>query len=145
MDLTDPDDVKALLGGDGPDVLVHFGDRDFLERYQRYEQNLTDWKTKYPKLASVDMRYERSVVLEMSPGASVPVAGADAAEPGATAAKTPISRVSTKTPVKAKPPGVVSARTMARPPATEAPVKHLTQAFDVHAKPRTANGTRGPQ
>jgi cell division protein FtsQ len=75
VDLTDPEDVKALIPDNGSDVLVHFGDEDFLPRYQRYVQNLPDWRTRFPKLASVDMRYEREVVLEMAPGATVPIWG----------------------------------------------------------------------
>ncbi len=98
VDLTDPEDIKALLPDSGTSILVHFGDNDFLTRYQRYVQNLPDWKARYPKLASVDMRYEHDVVLEMAPGAAVPIAGEAAgpseaaATPGAAAAKKPPSK-----------------------------------------------------
>jgi hypothetical protein len=70
VDLSDPEDVRAIFsdGGAGAEVLVHFGDSRFLERYRQYEQHLAEWKTQYPRLASVDMRYERQVVLEMRPG-----------------------------------------------------------------------------
>ncbi|WP_157477557.1 cell division protein FtsQ/DivIB [Granulicella tundricola] len=77
VDLSSPEDIKALIpSGTGPDtrdILVHFGDDDFLARYQRFEQRLPEWKQQYPKLASADMRYEREVVLEMAPGNAVPV------------------------------------------------------------------------
>ena len=73
VDVTNPEDVKALVAGDGSDILVHFGDENFLERYRAFEQHLPEWRTQYPKLASADMRYERQVVLEMQPGASVPI------------------------------------------------------------------------
>lgn len=75
VDLTSPEDVKALVPVDGSAILVHFGQEDFLARYKRFEANLSGWKTQYPHLASVDMRYERQVVLEMAKGALVPVAG----------------------------------------------------------------------
>jgi cell division protein FtsQ len=95
VDLSNPEDVKAILPGAatgaedgsstgsgasagessseraadrGADVLVHFGDAKFLERYRQYEQHLAEWRAQYPKLVSVDMRYERQVVLEMQPG-----------------------------------------------------------------------------
>src|SRR6185312_9352317 len=67
VDLSNPEDVKALLPADSSDVLVHFGDRDFLERYRKFEEHLAEWKTQYPRLSSVDMRYDRQVVLEMQP------------------------------------------------------------------------------
>ncbi len=74
VDLSNPEDVKALIPDNGSDILVHFGDTDYLKRYQAYESHLGAWKAQYPKLASVDMRYERQVVLEMQPGAAVPLA-----------------------------------------------------------------------
>lgn len=75
IDLSNPEDVKALIPDRGADVLVHFGDSDFLDRYKRYEAHLEEWRTQYPKLSAVDMRYERQVVLEMQPGTGVPGAG----------------------------------------------------------------------
>jgi cell division protein FtsQ len=90
VDLSNPEDVKALIPEGSAEVLVHFGDRDFLARYQKFEQHLSEWRTQYPKLASVDMRYERQVVLEMQPGAATPAAGKEPT--GATpkpAAKSP--------------------------------------------------------
>ena len=75
VDLSNPEDVKAIIpdaGSAGADILVHFGEERFLERYRQYQDHLSEWRTQYPKLASVDMRYERQVVLEMQPGATVP-------------------------------------------------------------------------
>ncbi len=68
VDVTNPEDVKALVTSDGADILVHFGDENFLPRYQAFEKHLPEWRTQYPHLASADMRYERQVVLEMQPG-----------------------------------------------------------------------------
>ena len=84
VDLSNPEDVKALIADQGADVLVHFGDRDYLDRYRRFEAHLPEWRAQYPKLASVDMRYERQVVLEMQAGTAVPLAGQEGnrAEPG---------------------------------------------------------------
>jgi len=77
VDLSSPEDVKALVPVDGSAILVHFGQQDFLARYKRFEANLPQWKTQYPHLASVDMRYERQVVLQMAKGSAIPVAGVD--------------------------------------------------------------------
>ncbi len=80
VDLSNPEDVRALIPDTNADILVHFGDTDFLERYHKYQANLAEWRTQYPKLSSVDMRYDRQAVLEMQPGSSVPLAGAANAE-----------------------------------------------------------------
>ena len=73
VDVSNPEDVKALIPENGADVLVHFGDADYLKRYRAFEEHLPEWRTQYPKLWSVDMRYERQVVLEMQPGTTVPL------------------------------------------------------------------------
>ena len=73
VDVTNPEDVKALITDGGADILVHFGDENFLSRYQAFERHLPEWRTQYPKLASADMRYERQVVLEMQPDGNAPL------------------------------------------------------------------------
>jgi cell division protein FtsQ len=80
VDLSSPEDVKALMPDDRGEVLVHFGDTDFLDRYQKYKDHLAEWRTQYPRLAAVDMRYDRQAVLEMQPGSAVPVSGGQAAD-----------------------------------------------------------------
>jgi cell division protein FtsQ len=69
VDLSNPEDVQAMIPDHSTEILVHFGEADFLGRYQRFKQHLSEWKTLYPKLSSVDMRYDRQVVLQMPPGA----------------------------------------------------------------------------
>lgn len=71
VDLSDPEDVRALVPSEGNDLLLHLGDTDFLARWRNYQQHLAEWKAQYPRLASVDLRYERQVVLEMQKGASI--------------------------------------------------------------------------
>jgi cell division protein FtsQ len=85
VDLSNPEDVKAVIPDHSSEVLVHFGEEDFLDRYKKFEAHLAEWRTQYPKLSSVDMRYERQAVLEMQPGSSVPVTSAPAADAGASA------------------------------------------------------------
>jgi cell division protein FtsQ len=74
VDLSNPEDVKALIPDHSAEILVHFGDDDFLDRYRRFKEHLAEWRTIYPKLSSVDMRYERQVVLEMPRGSNAPAA-----------------------------------------------------------------------
>jgi cell division protein FtsQ len=84
VDVSNPEDVKALVASGGTDVLVHFGDEKFLDRFKEFQQHLPEWKQQYPKLASADMRYEGQIVLEMQQGAGVPVNNAtDGAAGGA--------------------------------------------------------------
>ncbi len=79
VDLSDPEDLKALLpSGNGTETLVHFGTGNFLHRYERFQEHIAEWRSQYPRLNSVDMRYERQVVLQMPPKDST-VAGAQTA------------------------------------------------------------------
>jgi len=132
IDLSNPEDVKALVSSGGSDILVHFGDENFLKRYQLFEQNLPTWKAQYAKLASVDTRYENQVVLEMQPGTQVPVNGpaADSSSPSQpttaqakainvakpTAKSAPAKSVVVKAPAKASTkPAKKPAKAVAKP------------------------------
>ena len=113
VDVSNPEDVKALVTTDGTDVLVHFGDEDFLERYKSFEQHLPEWRQQYPKLASADMRYEDQIVLEMQKGTNVPLAG-DATDPGASnAGVTPAPAAVIPAAVKSKAPATTAKKTTA--------------------------------
>jgi cell division protein FtsQ len=92
VDVSNPEDVQALVTTDGSDVLVHFGEEDFLTRYNLFEDHLAGWKQQYPQLASADMRYVGQIVLEMKPGAaaaSTADSGSAAASAAATTASAP--------------------------------------------------------
>ena len=52
--------------------------RIFWSGTARFKEHLAEWRTLYPKLSSVDMRYERQVVLQMPPGSGAPAAAARA-------------------------------------------------------------------
>ncbi|MGI4853309.1 MAG: cell division protein FtsQ/DivIB [Janthinobacterium lividum] len=67
IDLSDPEDVKALIPDHNIEVQVHFGTENFLARLHKFQEHLVEWRTQYPRLSSVDMRYERQVVLQMPP------------------------------------------------------------------------------
>jgi cell division protein FtsQ len=68
IDLTDPEDARVLMPAQGADILAHFGEDHFLERYQRYKTHIAEWRQQYPRLATVDLRYDHQVVLEMASG-----------------------------------------------------------------------------
>ncbi len=69
IDLTDPEDARVVMPEQGSDILAHFGEDHFLERYQRYKAHIAEWRQQYPHLSAVDLRYDQQVVLEMDPGA----------------------------------------------------------------------------
>lgn len=90
VDLSDPEDVRAMVPARGSDLLLHFGDQDYLARYHNYQEHLAEWLRQYPRLASVDLRYERQVVLQMAdgtPAASSNPADAPPAPPKAAPVK----------------------------------------------------------
>ena len=139
VDLADPEDVRAVPGtGSGKDILVHFGGEKYLERYHQFQQHIAEWRAQYPKLASVDMRYERQVVLQMQPGATVAASGGDPAS-GAPAANDSSGAA------KAQPdvPKTTTAAAGKAPPAkAQIAVTHgaHSPAMSPHAKPAKPAG-----
>jgi cell division protein FtsQ len=137
VDLSNPEDVKALIPDHSTDILVHFGEDDFLDRYRRFKEHLPEWRAVYPKLYSVDMRYERQVVLEMQPGSGVPVTPAASASDDSSAAKA-APPVAAKPVVKAaaKPTGKVVETATPKATATAKPsAKAAIKVPAVGAKP----------
>ncbi len=127
VDLSNPEDVKALIPDKSNEILVHFGDVDFLDRYRRFEAHLPEWRTVYPKLSSVDMRYERQVVLEMQPGAGVPV---DSSAKDGAAVMAANSKVAAATSQDA---AVATVKPLAKPPVKAS----ATHAAGMKGKPVT--------
>ncbi len=162
VDLSNPEDVKALIPAGKSDVLVHFGDKDFLHRYELFEKNLAGWQASYPRLASADMRYERQVVLEMAPGTAVSAAApAGAGEKTAEGAKGAVGvkkdagkagKGAGKTAVVAEPThhaardewGTQGGSTVKGAGGAAATGGHLQTAFDVPVKGKTHPAAGGP-
>jgi cell division protein FtsQ len=131
IDLTDPEDARVLMPEQGTDILAHFGEDHFLERYQRYKAHIGEWRQQYPKLAEVDLRYEQQVVLQMTPGAN--------------ATPTAVSTGEGKTEATDIPKSAENQKPVVRPQATKTdapkhaqathPVKAHVVAKSSHAKP----------
>ncbi|WP_158751943.1 cell division protein FtsQ/DivIB [Acidobacterium sp. S8] len=99
IDISDPEDVQGLVSSGNSDILLHFGEDNFLNRWREYQAHLAEWKQQYPHLASVDLRYDRQVVLKMTPDApqeSAPVASSPAPS-------SPVAAPARKTVAKAHP------------------------------------------
>ena len=70
IDLSDANDVQATfagLQGAGAAVpgalLVHFGNSDFHDKFQVLLNNISQWQAAAGQIASVDLRFEREVVV----------------------------------------------------------------------------------
>ena len=143
VDLSDPEDVKALIPDSGREILVHFGTENFLDRFHKFQEHVVEWRTQYPRLSGVDMRYERQVVLQMPPKDSTitPAAAASAADhatepavatakPSTAAAKLPTAATKPFTAPTAK---AAPANTAVRHPAAP---KSASAAKDAAVKKR---------
>jgi cell division protein FtsQ len=146
IDLTDPEDARVSMPEQGADILAHFGEDHFLQRYQRYQAHIAEWRQQYPKLAAVDLRYDQQVVLEMTPGANaVQSTVGDPVAPGMDDAKTSAAQPAEN--VQAKPePGQSTNATQAKPSQAKpaAQVKNgktgAKPAGSSSSKPQSAGG-----
>jgi cell division protein FtsQ len=98
VDLSDPEDVKITVSDPQGEVLVHLGAANFAERFKIYKGHLQEWRQQVDKLASVDLRYDRQVIVNPDspqdqprtvaavPKAPAPVAKAVSSAPKARAA-----------------------------------------------------------
>lgn len=114
IDLTDPEDARVLMPEPGRDILAHFGEDHFLDRYLRYRDHIAEWRQQYPRLAAVDLRYDRQVVLQMASGAQSPAMAAGEAGDGKPSADGPVEvkpkPAQVKTVVKSAKPGSTASR-----------------------------------
>ncbi len=138
IDLTDPEDARVMMPEQGGDILAHFGEDHFLDRYQRYKAHIAEWRQQYPKLAAVDLRYDQQVVLQMAPGSGpeqTAMSPGDGKPAASEPAKTPAS-----TPVKA-PPAQTSARRHAPGSKPARPHTRARAAAKTHAARTSAART----
>ncbi|MBV8208279.1 MAG: FtsQ-type POTRA domain-containing protein, partial [Acidobacteria bacterium] len=63
VDLGDPEDVKVTVPNEDGAVLVHLGDTSFQERFRTYESHVQLWRQQYHRLESVDLRFDRQVIV----------------------------------------------------------------------------------
>jgi cell division protein FtsQ len=139
IDLTDPEDARVFMPEQGADILAHFGEDHFLERYQRYKAHIAEWRQQYPRLAAVDLRYDQQVVLEMARGTSAveAVAGAGTASQ-ASGGKPPAGQVADNGPAAGG--GAEKQTSDAAAPADSAGGAADTAARDTAVKDNAAKG-----
>lgn len=126
IDLTDPEDARVVMPEQGADILAHFGDEQFLARYQRYKAHIGEWRQQYPKLMAVDLRYDQQVVLKMAPGAGGTTdpepTGKPLVEPSKSKTETAATKPSAG--VKAAPAKTVAHKVPARTKSAKDKKKH---------------------
>jgi cell division protein FtsQ len=148
VDLSNPEDVKALVPDHSAEILVHFGEDDFLDRYRRFKEHLSEWRTIYPKLSSVDMRYERQVVLEMPPGSNAPAepsvntAGGDSSAVDAADKRSSANSSATDSAAKAKSAAIRGSKEpapLARSGASAKPSAHTVAQSAIPTKKKSVS------
>ncbi len=91
VDLADPKDLRAVLTGlgSGPAVTVHFGDGDFTNKYRLLVENFAQWQATTGRVESVDLRYQRQIVVnpETTAAEAKPAPQSAPARPSARHAK----------------------------------------------------------
>ncbi|GGG82757.1 cell division protein FtsQ/DivIB [Edaphobacter dinghuensis] len=137
VDLSNPEDVKAVIPDNGKDVLVHFGDTDFLNRYRKFEEHLQEWRSQYPTLSSVDMRYERQVVLQMQQGAVAADAAGSASNATLTSGASMAAPVTIAAPPVATPAAKPHTKAKAAAKTAASKRKHAAKAKPHRAAAKT--------
>ncbi len=141
IDLTDPDDVKVLANNRAGEVLVHLGSSNYLERYKVYVTHVQEWQQQFDKLESVDLRYDRQIIVnpDLQGAAKQPPISAEAAKKAMAAGVKPAALITRMTTgprpspaliVKTVPPLVLKP-TPARPIATRQDAKKSAAAKPV--------------
>ena len=161
VDLSDPEDVKVLTNDPEGEVLVHLGSSDYLERFKIYVAHLREWRQQFEKVESVDLRYDRQIIvnpdlhdtaaqLRLSP-ASARAAIASGVKPSALLARgpsrsvpvhiVPIKEPTKKSATKASAPAVHKGIAKSTPVAAKhtkrypAPQRHPAPAKHAATKP----------
>jgi cell division protein FtsQ len=71
VDLSDPEDVRVTVADRQGTLLIHLGSSSYLERFSLYKAHIQEWRRQFPRLHSVDLRFDRQVIL--NPGSPAQV------------------------------------------------------------------------
>jgi len=120
VDLSDPEDVKVLANDPDGEVLVHLGSSNYLDRFKIYIAHLREWRQQFQKLESVDLRYDRQIIVnpDLGPGIKQPPISAAAVRAAISAGVKPAVLVAVQ-------PHKMSPHTIIRP----ALVKHAQKTL----------------
>ena len=136
VDLSDPDDVKVLAQSPQGEVLVHLGSSNYLDRYKIYVTHVQQWRQQFDKLESVDLRYDRQIIVNPElHGVPRQAPLSPNAARQAVAAGVKDAALVTHEPVL-RPPVPQPSREVARVPAAKAPEKSAAGHKPSLAHPR---------
>jgi cell division protein FtsQ len=141
VDLSDVDDVKVLANDPDGAVLVHLGASDYLERYKIYVGHVREWRQQFTKLESVDLRYDRQIVVNPDmPDTKKPPAMSQAAAKAAMAAGVKRASLVTRVPTPMKAPShlPIAVPVAKAPPLTNKAARTEPAAGNPAAKPAPA-------
>src|ERR1700730_16420184 len=135
IDLSDPDDVKVMANHHAGEVLVHLGSSSYLERYQIYVTHLQEWQQQFDKLESVDLRYDRQIIVnpDLQGTAKQAPLSTEAARKARAAGVKPAALI-TRLPSASKPAPALAVKTVGPAPAKPTPSTPLANAKDVNTR-----------
>ena len=152
VDLTDPEDVKVQANNPDGEILVHLGSSNYLERYKIYVSHVQEWRQQFDKVESVDLRYDRQIIVNPDLGGATPQQPISTkAAKAAMAAGVKTAALINREVVPAK-PGTPAPQNKATAPATVKPAAkkvvkpahHTVTLKKVKAKGGTAAGAKTP-
>jgi cell division protein FtsQ len=140
IDLSDPDDVKVMANHHAGEVLVHLGSSNYLERYKIYVTHLQEWQQQFDKLESVDLRYDRQIIVnpDLQGPTKQPPLSTEAARKAMAAGVKPAALI-THIPAALKPAPTLALKTVGPAPAKPTPAKpvaNVKAAKAAHHKSR---------
>jgi cell division protein FtsQ len=147
VDLSAPDDVKVLVGDPQGEVLVHLGSSDYLDRYKIYVTHVQQWRQQFVKLESVDLRYDRQIIVNPDlGGALMPAPLSLSAVKNAMAAGVKSAALARYERLPAKPlPGPTPARASMKPPIATKSSKDLRRRSSAKATANAVRATKHPR
>ena len=93
VDLSDPEDVKVTANDRNGEVLIHLGSSHYLDRYKIYVAHVQEWRQQFQRLRSVDLRYDRQVIVNPDEEKKTVAAPKSQTKPPIkSTAKTPVKR-----------------------------------------------------
>jgi cell division protein FtsQ len=144
VDLSAPDDVKVLVSDPQGEVLVHLGSSDYLDRYKVYITHVQQWRQQFVKLESVDLRYDRQIIVNPDQGGAVmPAPLSLSAVKNAMAAGVKSAALARYERLPAKPlVGPSPARASMKPPTAAKSSKDLRRRSSANATANAARATK---
>ncbi len=139
IDLSDPDDVKVTANNHAGEVLVHLGSSHYLDRYKIYVTHVQEWQQQFDKLESVDLRYDRQIIVnpDLQGPMKQPPLSAEAARKAMAAGVKPAALI-TRISSSPRPSPALTAKPVATSVAKPAPSRPAASAKTANTAHRKA-------